>query len=118
MWIVELRDVWRDEDGIVLPTEIGTDQERVIRGYLTDLRTGRRHVNAELLKQVAEVYRANFDNAPAEAVARTFWVKPRMAHEYVKRARDRGFLPRRLKARRRRKRWRRTRTVRARSTSA
>ena len=39
------------------------------------------------------MYRANFDNAPAEAIARTFGVKPRMAHEYVRRARERGFLP-------------------------
>jgi hypothetical protein len=55
-------------------------------------RFGRRHVNAELLRQVAEVYRANFDKAPAEAVARIFGVKQRMAHEYVRRARERGFL--------------------------
>ncbi|MGH3556635.1 hypothetical protein [Mycobacterium sp.] len=92
-WAVELRDVWRDTPGMAIPTEIGTEQERVIRGFLHDLRTGRRHVNAELLRQVAQVYRANFDKAPAEAVARTFGVKQRMAHEYVRRARERGFLP-------------------------
>lgn len=93
MWAVELRDVWRDRDGMVLPAEIGTEQHRVIRGFLYDLRAGRRHVDAELLRQVADVYRANFDRAPAEAVARTFGVKQRMAHEYVRRARERGFLP-------------------------
>ncbi len=54
---------------------------------------GRRRVNTELLRQVAEIYRANFDSAPTEAVARTFGVKQRMAHEYVRRARERGFLP-------------------------
>ena len=91
-WVIELRDVWRDKPGMAMPT-IGTEQERKIRGLLYDLRAGRRHVNAELLRQVAEVYRANFDKAPAEAVARTFGVKPRMAHEYVRRARERGFLP-------------------------
>lgn len=91
-WVVELRDVWRDKPGMAMPT-IGTEQERNIRGLLYDLRAGRRHVNAELLRQVAEVYRANFDKAPAAAVARTFGVKQRMAHEYVRRARERGFLP-------------------------
>lgn len=54
---------------------------------------GRRYIDDELLSQVAEVYRSNFDRAPAEAVARTFSVKARMAHEYVRRARERGFLP-------------------------
>ncbi|OBF91053.1 hypothetical protein A5791_15845 [Mycobacterium sp. 852002-51163_SCH5372311] len=93
MWVVELRDVWRDKGGLGIPTELGSEQERVVRGLLYDMRAGRRHVNAELLKQVADVYRANFHKAPAEAVARTFGVKPRMAHEYVRRARERGFLP-------------------------
>lgn len=92
-WVVELRDVWRDKPGMALHAEIDSEQMRVIRGFLHDLRAGRRHVNTELLRQVAEVYRANFDNAPAQAVARTFGVKQRMAHEYVRRARERGFLP-------------------------
>ena len=91
--VVELRDVTRDNAGEAIHTEIDTAQERAIRGLLHDLRAGRRHVNAELLRQVAEVYRAKFDKAPADAVARTFGVKPRMAHEYVRRARERGFLP-------------------------
>lgn len=93
LFVVELHDVRRDNPGIVIRAKLGTEQERVIHGLLQDLRAGRRHVNAELLRQVAEVYRANFDKAPAEAVARTFGVKPRMAHEYVRRARERGFLP-------------------------
>lgn len=92
-WVFEVRDVWRDEPGGMAVPTIGDEQNRVIRDVVDDLRVGRRHVNAELLRQVAEVYRANFDKAPAEAVARTFGVKPRMAHEYVRRARERGFLP-------------------------
>lgn len=93
-WVMEVRDVWRDgpDTAIAIPN-IGEQQDRIIRDLVYDLRVGRRHVNAELLRQVAEVYRANFDKAPAEAVARTFGVKPRMAHEYVRRARERGFLP-------------------------
>lgn len=92
-WVVELKDVWPDKDGTALPAKFGTEQARKIQNFLLDLRSGRRHVNAELLRQVADVYRENFDKAPAEAVARTFNVKPRMAHEYVRRARERGFLP-------------------------
>jgi hypothetical protein len=93
LWVIELRDVTRDNAGEAIRVELGGDQDRLIRGLLHDMRAGRRHVNAEMLRQVAEVYRANFDAAPAEAVARTFGVKPRMAHEYVRRARERGFLP-------------------------
>ncbi|WP_181025290.1 hypothetical protein [Mycobacterium kansasii] len=95
--IFEVRDVWRDRDGAAVRAQLGeideSEQWRAIRGFLHDLRAGRRHVNAELLRQVAEVYRANIDKAPAEAVGRTFGVKQRMAHEYVRRARERGFLP-------------------------
>ncbi len=91
-WVTEVREAWRDGDTLAVPT-IGEEQQRVVRDLVYDMRAGRRHVNAELLRQVAEVYRANFDRAPAEAVARTFGVRQRMAHEYVRRARERGFLP-------------------------
>jgi hypothetical protein len=90
--VFEVRDVWRDKPGMAIPT-ISDEQNRIIRNLVHDMRAGRRHVNTEMLRQVAEVYRANFDEAPAEAVARTFGVKQRMAHEYVRRARERGFLP-------------------------
>ncbi len=95
IWVVEFHDVWRDKPGIVLGNFPGDDEEqnRRIRNFLQDLQLGRRRVTTELLAQVAEVYRANFDSAPTEAVARTFGVKQRMAHEYVHRARERGFLP-------------------------
>jgi len=93
VWIVELRDVSRDGAEATKWTDLSAEQEREIYGVLQDLRSGRRHVDAELLRQVADIYRENFDSAPAEAVARAFGVKPRMAHEYVKKARDRGFLP-------------------------
>jgi hypothetical protein len=92
-WIVELQDVQRGKVGAVLTPKLNTEQAVKIRNFFLDLRSGRRHVTAELLSQVAEVYRANFDTAPAEAVARTFGVKQRMAHEYVRKARERGFLP-------------------------
>lgn len=69
------------------------DFERFVRNYLHERRTGKRAITAEFLRHVAEVYRANIDHAPTEAVARTFGVKHRQATSYVKEARSRGFLP-------------------------
>ena len=54
---------------------------------------GKRKILTDLLRQVADVYRANIDHAPTEAVARTFGVRSRMASGYVQRARERGCLP-------------------------
>jgi hypothetical protein len=54
---------------------------------------GLREITPELLERVAEVYRANINHAPTEAVAKTFGVKSRMASTYVQRARAAGFLP-------------------------
>lgn len=53
----------------------------------------RRVISGELLRRVAQVYRANIDHAPTRAVAETFGVKPRMASGYVQRARAAGYLP-------------------------
>lgn len=52
----------------------------------------RRRINTEFLRQVVEIYRANFDAAPVKAVARAFGVKRGMAYDYVRHARERGFL--------------------------
>jgi hypothetical protein len=54
---------------------------------------GLRDLTPELLQRVAEVYRANIGGAPTAAVAKTFGVKSRMASTYVRRARDKGYLP-------------------------
>lgn len=54
---------------------------------------GLRDVTPQLLERVAEIYRANIDARPTQAVARAFNVKSRMASEYVQRARARGLLP-------------------------
>jgi hypothetical protein len=74
----------------------GSAQDRKVRDFLDELRLGKegkRKISADLLEQVADVYRAHIDNAPTEAVARTFGVRSRMASVYVQRARERGFLP-------------------------
>ncbi len=52
-----------------------------------------RRIDDKLLREVAEVYRANIRTAPTKAVAKHFVVKDRMAATYVQRARGRGFLP-------------------------
>lgn len=92
-WIFEVRDVWRDQPGGMAIPAIGDKQHALLRNLVDDMRTGRRNIDSRLLRQVAEVYRTNFEKAPVEAVARQFGVKPRMAHEYVRRAREHGFLP-------------------------
>lgn len=53
-----------------------------------------RAINDDLLRSVAEVYRANVTTrAPTQAVAKHFGVGNRMASTYVQEARARGFLP-------------------------
>jgi hypothetical protein len=70
-----------------------TEFSREIREFLEQRRSGKRRITGSFLEQVAEVYRANIDHAPTEAVSRTFGVKHRMATDYVKQARGRGLLP-------------------------
>ena len=68
------------------------DFERFARNYLQERRTGKRRITGDFLQQVAEVYRANIDHAPTDAVARTFGVRSRQAGKYVEKARERGLI--------------------------
>jgi hypothetical protein len=52
-----------------------------------------RTITPELLARVAQIYRANVPDRPTLAVQRAFMVSPRMASEYVQRARRAGLLP-------------------------
>lgn len=61
------------------------ERQRLPRDY--------RRIDDALLREVAAVYRANFSSAPTQAVAKHFGVKDRMAATYVKKARDKKFLP-------------------------
>lgn len=66
------------------------------RNFVERQRRPREHraINDDLLKEVAEVYRANIGNrAPTQAVANHFGVGNRMASTYLTKARDKGFLP-------------------------
>lgn len=55
-------------------------------------RQGRRRVTDELLQEVAEVYRANIERNPTEAVAARVGKSHRTAGLYIKQAREAGFL--------------------------
>lgn len=52
----------------------------------------KRSVDDDLLREVAEVYRANLDRSPTRAVAERFGKAPSTAARYVQSARERGFL--------------------------
>jgi hypothetical protein len=57
------------------------------------VRTARKtKITDDLLREVADVYRANVDDKPTIAVAEHFGREHRTAALYVKKARDRGFL--------------------------
>ena len=76
------------------PARVGQPAERDVVRLARLLRRGRqRELNPKLLERVAEVYRANIHGAPTKAVQQEFQVSPRMATEYVSRARKRGHLP-------------------------
>lgn len=51
-----------------------------------------RKLTPAFLAGVADVYRANFDGNPTQAVARAYGAQPRTASLYVARARAAGFL--------------------------
>lgn len=52
-----------------------------------------RTITPTLLQRVAEIYRANVHDRPTLAVQNAFMVSPRMASEYVQRARKAKLLP-------------------------
>jgi len=84
--IAELRRYLADEGG--------EDEIRQAKKGIQHARSAaRRTVTDELLRQVAEVYRANLKDRPGEAVRAAFWVHPRTAARYIRAARDKGFLP-------------------------
>jgi hypothetical protein len=86
--------IWVDhENRKVWEADLDSALSRDIREFLDQRRTGKRQITTGFLKAVAQVYRDNIEHAPTEAVARTFGVKHRQATDYVKQARDSGFLP-------------------------
>lgn len=94
---VVVEDTPDDDDyaGVVWSFESGSEaQDEVIEKVLrTRAGNGFRSLTPAFLERVAEIYRANLDHAPTEAVRRHFVVQPRTASEYVQRARRAGLLP-------------------------
>lgn len=74
-----------DETRAMQAAEKFIERQRLPRDY--------RVLTNDVLREVAEVYRANFAHAPTKAVAKHFGVKDRMASVYVDRARKAGHLP-------------------------
>lgn len=65
----------------------------VVRAVRSKRRDGRRRISDDVLREVAEVYRANVEQYPTRAVADHLGgVADRTARLYVRRARDAGFL--------------------------
>ncbi len=78
-----------DEDNSEIEIARGVEAMRAAR----DARAARKvKITDELLQEVAQVYRANVNNKPTEAVAERFDKQHRTATQYIKRARERGFL--------------------------
>ncbi len=89
-----LRPVDRIDDEFNHVVQFPEDEAGHLR-FIARRRAGRtsRDVTPELLGRVAEVYRKNITGHPAKAVRQQFQVSPRMAAEYISRARKRGLLP-------------------------
>jgi hypothetical protein len=87
----------------VVPTGASIDPD-VVAAFKHSNATARRFVNRqrlprarrvmtdEFLQKVAQVYRENIDGKPTKAVGEVFSVQPRMASKYVDRARQKGYL--------------------------
>lgn len=75
---------------VVADASAGKDDRRAAKKLINSKR--RRKITPELLQQVAQVYKDNFDDNPTDAVRRVFGVETRMASQYVRKARDAGYL--------------------------
>ncbi len=90
------RRVVSEEGGVLESVMDISDDTRY--GTIRQVRQVRKsRITDDVLREVAEVYRANVDNNPTEAVASRFGKAHRTAALYVERARRRGFLGAALK---------------------
>ncbi|HEY9524406.1 MAG TPA: hypothetical protein VIR33_14295 [Thermopolyspora sp.] len=90
------RRIVSDENGVLTVAEEAGDGALIAAmNAVADARKGKgaRKINAELLTEVAEVYKQHIDANPTQAVERWFGVKRSMAAEYVRRARQEDLLP-------------------------
>lgn len=68
------------------------ESRAAVGGLRQRKRNRNRKITDDLLREVAEVYRANVDNGPTQAVAERFVKAPSTAALYVKLARNAGHL--------------------------
>lgn len=82
------------EDKGVITVGYSNETQAGAVAALHDSRKGRgaRRITPEFLAEVAEVYRAHFDDRPLKAVAMAYGVQDRQASNYVERCRDEGLL--------------------------
>jgi len=87
-------EIERTADGIVttVSTNRAADRLAALRSVQRARRGTRRALTDDVLRRVAEVYREAGDGRPTQAVADHFGVKHRTAGDYVRAARDKGFL--------------------------
>jgi hypothetical protein len=78
------------KDFLYPPTE--KQRAETVRQVRVVRRESRRRITDNVLQEVAEVYRANLDDKPTEAVAKHFEKSHRTAALYVKLAREAGHL--------------------------
>ncbi|MFI7134197.1 hypothetical protein ACIBQ1_51625 [Nonomuraea sp. NPDC050153] len=89
------RVIFEGDGQVTAVKEVGEqaviDTERVI----ADRRKGKgaRKITPAFLEEVATIYEAHADKNPTQAVQRAFDVSPRMAGNYIRKARDLGLLP-------------------------
>lgn len=87
---------WVDtsDDGVVstVTTNRQVDVDAAFKTITAARKDSRRRITDDLLREVAEVYRGTPGPHPTKAVADHFEVKSRTAGDYVRAARDKGFL--------------------------
>ena len=85
----------RNSDGNLVAQERPNDSQvlrETVQQFRSVRRQAKRRVTDDVLREVAEIYRANIDNKPTVAVAEHLDKAHRTATLYVKLAREAGYL--------------------------
>lgn len=94
MAAVAARRIVERDGQIVSVIEFGRPQPYfdAVRQVRRARASSKRRLTPAFLADVARVYREHFDEAPTDAVAKAFQIRPRTASLYVRKARDAGLL--------------------------
>ncbi len=88
--MVRLKGSMAEQGFVIAEARAGQDDRRATKKLINQTR--RRKITPELLQEVATIYTEHFDDRPTEAVRRSFGLSVRMAAQYVRKARDAGYL--------------------------